>query len=138
MKTGRRVANPNLKKLAGTFRDDRHGAIVELVTPPRNVPVAPGYMTKEARIVWDEDFDRVVACGAVEADSGCFATYCALEAACRPILMSGELPKAAYLVELRRLRELLGIAGHRSRLGKATAQDGAARSSPFSTAPKAA
>ena len=108
---------------------------MELVTLPRSVPVTPAYLSEGALAVWAEDIERVVACGAVEADSNCFATYCELEAAIRTAWLETTIPKAAYLVELRRLRELLGIAGYRSRLGKVSSNE-TPKASPFSAAPK--
>lgn len=80
MKTGRRIANPAAKALAGTFRADRHADISEIATPARSAPIAPRYLTKEARAVWREEVDRVTACGITEADSSLFARYCTMEA----------------------------------------------------------
>jgi hypothetical protein len=120
MKPGRRIANPASKQLAGTYRKDRHDNIVELATPPRNVPVRPSYMTVEGRLIWDEELPRVIACGVTEADSSLLARYCECEAAFRVAIMAGTPPQAATMTELRRMAELLGIAGLRSRLGKAT------------------
>jgi len=75
MKTGRKIVDPARKALAGTYRADRHGDIIELVTPPRDIPVAPDYLTEEAKRVWEEGLPRINAGGGVEADSSFLAQY---------------------------------------------------------------
>lgn len=121
MKSGRRAPNPASKQLAGTYRKDRHANIVELVTPARDEPIQPGYLSAEAKAVWAEEAARVVACGVTSADSSLFARYCECEATFRVSVLAGDLPKAALLTELRRMAELLGIAGLKSRLGRGSA-----------------
>lgn len=101
MKAGRRIANPNAKKLAGTYRNDRHGDIVELVTPPRDEPVQPPYLSPAAKAVWVEEHHRVVGCGVTESDSSLFGRYCEMEASFRQTVMEGSDIKAALLKELR-------------------------------------
>jgi len=134
MRTGRRIANPAAKALAGTFRADRHADIVEIATPAKSAPTQPRYLTKEAKLVWREEVDRVAACGITDADSSLFARYCTMEAVYRTQIAAGELPKAALLTELRRMAELLGIAGLRSRLARAGGTE-APKSSPFTVRP---
>ena len=118
MKTGRRIANPSAKQLAGTFRKDRHAAIAPIAAPSACPPVRPTYMTVEGRLIWDEEIARITACGAVEADSSFIARYCEIEAIYRVSVMAGEVPSGTILTELRRMAELLGIACPRSRLTK--------------------
>ena len=134
MKAGRRVADPAKKALMGTYRKDRHADIVTLAEPPRDVPVAPPYLTIEAKLIWDEEFARVVACGAVEADSTIFGRYCEMEAVFRRMILTGETKFATLATELRRSAELLGIAGQRSRLARMTKTDTAAAPA-FTTRP---
>lgn len=136
MKPGRRIANPATKQLQGTFRGDRHGNIVALALPTQDAPIPPAYLTAEAKLVWAEEVRRVTACGATSADSSLFARYCEMEATFRVGVMGGELPKAALLTELRRSAELLGIAGIRSRLGRANTGQEPAKASPFTVRPK--
>lgn len=119
MKPGRRIANPVAKQLAGTYRNDRHGDIVELVTPRRDEPIEPPYLSPAAKAVWREELRRVVGCGVTESDSSLFGRYCEMEASFRQSVMKGADLKAALLTELRRSAELLGIAGQRSRLARA-------------------
>jgi hypothetical protein len=78
----------------------------------------PEYMTPAAQEVWIEETPRVMLAGVTERDSSLFATYCSTEALVRAAFLAGEPPPAAYLTELRRMRELLGIAGPRVRQGK--------------------
>lgn len=121
MKTGRRIANPDAKQLAGTFRADRHADIQETATPDRVAPPVepPARLTEAAKAVWREEYRRVVACGLLDADTSMFCRYCEMEAAARAIFALGELPQSALLTELRRTAELLSVAGPRSRLARA-------------------
>ncbi|WP_294196517.1 hypothetical protein [uncultured Sphingomonas sp.] len=132
MKSGRRVANPQHKQLQGTYRKDRHSDIAVTADPMPNTPVRPAYMSEEGKLVWNEEVTRVIACGATEADSSLFARYCEIEATFRMTVMSGEPPVASLLTELRRMGELLGIGGLRSRLAK-TGTAAPATASPFTT-----
>lgn len=134
MKPGRRVADPAKKDLMGTYRADRHATITEIASPPKSVPLPPAYLTADALSVWREEHPRVVACGAVEADSSIFARYCTYEANFRAMVAAGGVPKSAMLTVLRQYAELLGIAGQRSRLMKGGAPDKPA-SSPFTIRP---
>lgn len=87
-------------------------------------------------MVWEEEFPRVIAVGVTGADSSLFARYCSMEAAFRGSAALGEVPSAALATELRRSAELLGIAGLRSRLAKAS--PGATDQKPtFTVRPKA-
>jgi hypothetical protein len=78
---------------------------------PQSKPAMPDYLTLEARDVWFEELERVVAHGISAEHSTTFATYCSLEAACRALWRQGEVPRGAYLSEKRKLSELLGISG---------------------------
>lgn len=134
MKTGRRITNPSPKMLAGTYRKDRHADIMGLAAPARNEPVMPAYLTVGAKLVWNKEMRRVAACGVTEADSSLFARYWECEAAFRIEVLAGGLPKSALLTELRRMAELLGIAGLRSRLARTGGTD--APKSGFKMMPK--
>lgn len=130
MKTGRRIANPASKQLAGTFRADRHGDIAPIAVVASNTPTQPAYMTTAGKLVWAEEIARITNCGATDADSSMIARYCEMEAAYRVAITAGELPKAALLTELRRMAEMLCIAGLRSRLAK-TGSSEPSKTSPF-------
>lgn len=119
MRRGAKLGNPTTRQLAGTFRKDRHADIVSIAPAvPSNAPTQPAYLTPEAKLVWQEEVQRVTGCGATDADSSMFARYCQMEAAFRVLIAAGELPKAALVTELRRTGELLGIAGVKSRLAR--------------------
>lgn len=131
MKTGRRIANPAAKELAGTYRKDRHADIVTLASPAKDEPVCPAYLSELGRAVWNEELRRVVSVGITEADSSMFARYCEMEASFRASIAAGQLPIASLLTELRRSAELLGIAGLRSRLARAGKSDDDKKDNPF-------
>jgi hypothetical protein len=78
----------------------------------------PRHLSVEGRLVWVEEIRRVASCGVTEADSSMFARYCECEAAYRAEVRAGALPKSALLTELRRMADLLGIAGLRLRLAR--------------------
>ena len=119
MNSGRRIANPKTKQLAGTFRNDRHGSIGLLNASTSAAPPAPpSYLSPEARKVWDEELPRVIGAGVTDADTSMFARYCEMHATFVVATLAGELPKSALLTELRRSAECLGIGGPKSRLAK--------------------
>lgn len=117
MKRGPKPQLPVTKEKRGTLRPDRDGANPVTVMAAGNPPIAPDYLAPAAQEVWIEEIGRVMVAGVTELDSSMFATYCALEALVRAAFIAGEPPPAAYLTELRRTRELLGIAGPRVRQG---------------------
>lgn len=128
MKRGPKPELATTKDQRGTSRPDRDawkGTVVAAGDPP----VVPDYLPAPAQEVWLEEIGRVMAAGVCERDSSLFATYCATEAMARAAFKAGEPPPAAYLTELRRMRELLGIAGPRVRQG--AKPDGAQSSNPF-------
>ncbi|KQM20200.1 hypothetical protein ASE73_07715 [Sphingomonas sp. Leaf24] len=71
----------------------------------------PDYLTAAARDVWFEEIEHVVANGINVSHSTTFATYCSIEAVCRATFANGDVPRAAFLSEKRKLAELLGISG---------------------------
>lgn len=129
MKRGPKPQTPVTKARRGTLRPDRDGpGPVQLVTAG-NPPIVPDYLSPAAQEIWLEEIGRVMLSGVTEQDSSLFATYCSTEALVRAAFIAGEPPPAAYLTELRRMRELLGIAGPRVRTG---AKNGATQTeNPF-------
>ena len=79
------------------------------------MPLMPAYLTKEAKAIWLESIERVIAGGATELDSDLIARYCSLEALTRLTFEQGECPPISALTELRRMGESLGLAGSQSR-----------------------
>jgi len=118
MKRGRKPDTPIAKAKRGTLRkgDALEGA-VSLVAAG-DPPVIPDYLSPAAQEIWQDELPRVMLSGVSEQDSSLLATYCSTEALVRAAFLAGEPPPAAYLTELRRMRELLGIAGPRVRIGK--------------------
>ncbi|SOB86757.1 hypothetical protein SAMN06297144_1866 [Sphingomonas guangdongensis] len=66
-----------------------------------------------------------------------FGRYCEIEALFRLTVMSGQSPTAATMTELRKMAELLGIAGLKSRLAKLSSTTTETKVSPFTIRPKA-
>jgi hypothetical protein len=132
MKRGAKPQLPVTKLARGTLRKDRDGAqpLVGQVVGSGEPPIVPDYLAPSAREIWLEELPRVMVGGVAELDSSLFARYCSLEALARAAFMAGEPPPAAYLTELRRMSELLGIAGPRVRQGQK--QGGATADNPFS------
>lgn len=132
MQRGRKPDPPAVKasrlgKLPGTEDFGRQELVV-----PGSPPMMPEYLTPKAQIVWQEEIGRVMSVGVVEVDSSLFARYCSLEALVRQSLEAGaEPPPAAYLTELRRMGELLGIAGRKSRVGGKVGDDPTKTTNPF-------
>ncbi len=98
----------------------------------------PDYLTAGAEDVWFEEIEFVVANGINASHSSTFATYCSLEAQCRAIFASGEVPRGAYLTEKRKLAELLGISGLSGRTTNGTnANPLQAAANPYGALPDA-
>jgi hypothetical protein len=116
MKRGPKPVTRLTKETRGTLQPCRDAFKGEVIAPG-DPPMAPEYLSPEAQIVWMEEIGRVMIGGVGERDSSLFARYCATEALARKAFLSGEPPPAAYLTELRRMAELLGIAGPRVRQG---------------------
>jgi len=117
MKRGPKPQTAVEKARRGTLRPDRGGdGPVQLITAG-DPPIVPSYLSPAAQDIWMEEISRVMLSGVSEVDSSLFATYCSTEALVRAAFIAGEPPPAAYLTELRRMRELLGIAGPRVRQG---------------------
>lgn len=91
---------------------------------PRS-PIMPDYLADDeamepARTVWLENIERVAANGLTESDSDLFARYCVQEAGYRAhvaLFLRGEMdaPPTSLVESLRKMAELLGIAGPSSR-----------------------
>lgn len=135
----RRPANPDAKKLAGTFRKDRHADIVPLtITKTDKAPEPPIWLSEGAKEVWKTDLGHAVACGATAIDSGMFAVYCETMASFVADVKNGVPSNAAFRSELRKQLELLGMAGPKSRLMKlgGSGTKAAEPSNPFTARPK--
>ena len=128
---GRKVANPDSKKLAGTFRKDRHADIVTLSVVAKARPKPPEWLTDGAKEIWVADLPRALATGLDAIDTHVFALYCETMASFIASTKAGAAPNAAFRAELRRQLEALGMGGAKSRLVKMAAPE-ADKSNPFS------
>jgi hypothetical protein len=118
MKPGPKPQPLAVQKARGTVEPWRDGDKVQIVTTD-DPPSQPEIMTAEVQAMWQEQLPRVMQAGAVELDSELFSTYCHVAVALRKCWTAGEVPPASHLTEFRRLSELLGIAGPKSRVGRA-------------------
>ncbi|MBO9377686.1 hypothetical protein GG804_12995 [Sphingomonas histidinilytica] len=131
MQRGRKAEPPGVKAQRGTLKPCRDSGRTEIMVAG-DPPMMPDYLTPEAQDVWQEEIGRVMSAGVTEIDSSLFARYCALEALIRKAFSdpAGEPPPAAYLTTQRQMAELLGIAGRKSRVGKA-GNDPTKNANPF-------
>lgn len=123
----------------GTLQPVRHGprkdalsGIIEGVAIQANgMPQRPEWLTVEAQMVWEDDVARVVELGFVtERDQTMFAQYCQVVGACNACWKTNAVPPAAYLTEARKLAEMFGILGSKSRV-KGKGDAGGATQNPF-------
>lgn len=114
MKPGPKSQLPSEKKAKGTFQPSRDGHRVEVIEPTA-MPQQPNWLTPEAEEVWLDDIGRVKL--ATESDSTLFANYCSLEGSIIKALRTGEVPPITAFTEVRKMQEVLGIGGARSRVG---------------------
>lgn len=102
---------------------------VELIEPG-SLPIQPEWLTPAGQEIWHDDIGRVSTHRLVsESDSTLFTTYCNLQGACSLAWKAGEVPPAAHLMEVRKLAEIFGIAGGKSRVK--IGGDGPKPSNPF-------
>jgi hypothetical protein len=114
MQRGPKAQLPSEKKAKGTYQPARDGHRVEIIEPI-STPKQPDWLTGEAEEVWLDDIGRVKL--ATESDSSLFANYCSLQGAIVKAIRAGETPPIAAFTEVRKMQEVLGIGGARSRVG---------------------
>lgn len=130
MKRGPKEQTPGTKLQRGTFRQDRDAGRVELFAPS-DPPIAPDWLTEAGRDVWLDDIGRVLTVGTVtELDSTLFATYCNMAGALTLAWRAGEVPPVTAISEVRKMQEMFGLAGTRSRIG---VKDDKKSSNPFAS-----
>ncbi|ATP18558.1 hypothetical protein [Sphingobium yanoikuyae] len=135
MRPGKKLTDPQRKKLAGTFKQCVDGATTAISAVLRDIPVQPDWMSEAGKEVWAADLEKVMATGLTGVDAGAFALYCETMAVFIQSVRAGQPVNAAYRSELRKQMELLSIAGAKSRLAK-IGQEQTAKASPFSVRPK--
>lgn len=114
MQPGPKRQLPSEKKAKGTYQPVRDGNRIEIIEP-MSMPQRPDWLTSEAGEVWLDDVGRVRL--ATESDSTLFANYCTLQGGILKAIRANEMPPVAAFAEVRKLQEVLGIAGARSRVG---------------------
>jgi hypothetical protein len=128
VKRGTKPGLPSQRIARGTYRPDRDGGVVEVIEP-ESLPQRPDWLTSEGEEVWMDDVGRVAAHKLVsEKDASAFGQYCNLMGACIKAWRSGNVPPITAIAESRKMQELFGICGARSRL-KVAQQD--ATTNPF-------
>lgn len=117
MQRGPKAQLPSEKRAKGTFQKSRDGNKVQVIEP-MSTPQQPDWLTVEAQEVWLDDIGRVKL--ATESDTTLFANYCSLQGAIvKAIRQGGEMPPISAFTEVRKMQEVLGIGGARSRVGLA-------------------
>ena len=107
-----------LKRLRGTERKDRAPVAIRIAAPS-DLPVRPEWLTPAGEEAWANELGRASSVGfATELDSALFGSFCNLLGAADLIWRRGEVPPVAHLAEIRKLAELFGLAGERSRVGR--------------------
>lgn len=115
----------------GTFRPIRHAVTAELVAPDA-LPSQPDWLTEEGKQVWLDEIGRVsTSKGGGEVDSALFGNYCNLQGAIVKAWRSDTPPPVTALVEVRKMQEMLRIAGTGSRV-KAVGNADKPTGNPFS------
>jgi phage terminase small subunit len=116
MQRGPKRQLPSEKRARGTFQPVRDANTIEIIEP-NAMPQMPDWLSAEAQEIWLEDLGRVTANRLVtEKDTTAFANYCALQALIVQCFRKGEAPAITALAEVRKLQELFGIGGAKSRL----------------------
>lgn len=129
MQRGHKPETPSTKQARGTFRPVRDAHKCEVIVPTA-LPQQPSWLTDAGQQEWLDAIGRVAAGRIVtEADSALFGTLCNLLGALGLAWQSGAVPPAAHLTEARRLAELFGLAGSKSRVG--TPPPGKPADNPF-------
>jgi phage terminase small subunit len=131
MNRGKKLSDPQRKKLAGTFKQSVDGATATFAPVDRDIPLQPAWLSEAAKTVWSDMLESVVATGSTSVDSASFALLCETMAVFIASVKAGEPANAAFRSELRKQMELAGIAGAKSRLAKMAAPEAAKASSPF-------
>jgi hypothetical protein len=125
MKRGHKPNLPATKRARGTYRPDRDGGVVELVEP-ESLPQRPDSLTEAGQLVWLDNIGRAAANRlATERDSTIFGQFCKLVGALNLAWSAGEVPPIVAITEARRMAELFGLAGVKSRLATGIADRGA-------------
>lgn len=121
MKRGKKPLAPETKHARNTFQPCRDGAKVSIAVPDAPPLMREG-LSIGAQLVWHENLGRVMGNGIADTDSDMFANYCELEAALRESWAAGAAPPPTSAIsECRKMAELMGLTGPKSRVLNPTA-----------------
>jgi hypothetical protein len=115
MRRGPKPETPSVKANGGTFRPHRDQLKVEVVTPSA-LPVKPDWLSAAGELIWEENVDRAAKIGVTAHDSVIFTIFCNLTGEIAQTVRAGKVVSVAAQTEVRRLAELLGMAGPKSRV----------------------
>ena len=115
MRRGRKSETPAVKANGGTFRPYRDRFKVEVLTSSA-LPVKPDWLSAAGELIWDENVDRAAKIGVTAHDSVIFTIFCNLTGEIAQAVRAGKVVSIAAQTEARRLAELLGLAGPKSRV----------------------
>ena len=110
MRRGPKSETPSVKANSGTFRPHR-----EVLTSSA-LPVKPDWLSAAGELIWHENVDRAATMGVTEHDRVVFTMFCNLTGEIAQIVRAGKMVSIAAQTEARRLAELLGLAGPKSRI----------------------
>jgi hypothetical protein len=119
MKRGPKPRTSQELVASGTFQTSRHTGRSQVVEASALPQMSDG-LTEEGQQVWLDNIGRVAAVhGANEFDSDLFGNYCNAQGQIRKAFREGGCPRVQLLSEVRKMQELLRIAGPSSRVQKA-------------------
>jgi hypothetical protein len=117
MKRGVKPLDSTEKEARGTDQPARNRTVT--VFERAALPQQPDWLTEDGQHVWLDNIGRVsTSRGAAELDSDLFANFCNLQGAIVKAWRVGEVPPITALMEVRKMMELLRIAGPSSRVVK--------------------
>ena len=115
MRRGPKPETPSVKANGGTFRPHRDRLKVEVVASGA-LPAKPDWLSAAGQTIWDENVARAAAVGVTEHDTVIFAIFCNLTGEIAQAVRADRVVSVAAQTEVRRLGELLGLAGPKSRI----------------------
>jgi hypothetical protein len=115
MRRGPKSETPAVKANSGTYRPHRDRLKVEVVTSSA-LPVKPDWLSAAGELIWDENVDRAATTGVTAHDSVIFTIFCNLTGDIAQTVRAGKVVSITAQTEARRLAELLGLAGPKSRV----------------------
>src|SRR5258708_5766505 len=115
MKRGPKPELPSVKASSGTFRPHRDRFKVEVLTSS-TLPVKPDWLSAAGELIWHDNIAQAATIGITEHDSVVFAIFCNLTGEIAEAVRAGKVVSIAAQTEARRLAELLGLGGPKSRV----------------------